>query len=115
MHNMFSHVRKWFPWQERTRRKKEFLAKLKGEPAFQISKNTPTGATFVISNQRTGNLENYYCMGDNSWIGIWDDKSKTFTSRQLELHLTKLKQEATKEYPVHIMGANQYISLVKPS
>ena len=117
---MFAHVRKWFPWRERARRKKEFLDKLKGAPAFKVSKHTPVGAMFMLSNKNTGCLDSYFYTGDNRWAVCGtgprpgNNLSNTFTARQLEMHLTKLVREFGIN-SIHILGENRYLSRIKPS
>ncbi len=118
---MFEHVRKWFPWRERAKRRKEFLNKLKGESTFKIKKNTPRSAIFMLMDNNTGGMDTYVYASDNRWAVCGSSLSitrknlvTTFTVRQLEIHLSKLVRESDPN-SIHIIDENCYLSRVKPS
>lgn len=113
---MFKHVRKCFPWHERTRRKKEFLDKLKGTTTVRIRKNAPVGSIFVVSNYDTGDINTFYNINTNKWrsFGSCESIVTTYSNRSLEMHLSKLIQESTKENAIHIIDESHCVERIKP-
>ena len=83
----------WPPSREKTK-KQEFLDRLKGLSEIRIKSGLPVGVTFVVTNEGTGHVDNYFLMGPNEWIS-WGTTPKPgeavtrqFTSRELEIYLS---------------------------
>jgi len=112
---MFSHIRKWLPWLERERRKKEFLNKLKGTSLIHIRKNAPVGAVFVVFNHNTGDMNTFCNINTNKWACFGSDTltAKVYSKRSLEMHLTKQIQEAGNENLIQFISDGGYIEKVK--
>lgn len=107
-------------WKTGKEKRQEFLDKLKGEVTFQIKENPSAGATFMLANQDTGSIDSYVYLGSDRWVcwgeatGIGDELADVFTRIQLEMHLTKLVREATRENSIRIIDEGNYLTWVKP-
>ena len=89
----------WPPLRERTK-KQEFLDRLKGLTEVQIKNGIPVGVTFMVSDETTGHVDNYFQIGPSEWVA-WgttpkpgESVTQQFTSRELEIHLTDLLRKA---------------------
>ena len=112
---MFEHVRKWFPWRERARRKKEFLNQLKGSSLIHISKNVPVGAIFIVMNYPTGDMNTFCNINTNRWASFGSNGSTviTYSKRSLEMHLSKLIRKAGSDHLVEFINDGGYIERTK--
>ena len=98
---MFNRVKQiLWPNQQQNEKKQEFLDRLKGLTKVQIKDGTPIGVTFMVTNEGTGHVDNYFQMGPEDWVS-WgtspkpeDKVTQQFTTRQLELHLTDMMRKA---------------------
>lgn len=113
---MFAHVRKWLPWQERTKRKKAFLDKLKGIQFIRIHKNAPVGSVFIVLNDNTGDVDTFCHINTNKWTSVKSGNStvRTYSRRSLEKYLSKLIQEADNKKLIHFINDGDYIERIKP-
>ena len=112
---MFAHVRKWFPWRERARRKKEFLNQLKGSSLIHINKNVPVGAIFIVFNHPTGDMDTFCNIDTNKWVSFGSGKNivTTYSKRSLEMHLSKLIRKVGSDHLVEIINDCGYIKRTK--
>lgn len=103
-------------WKTGKEKRLEFLDKLKGTSSFEVSKNAPIGAIFIVTNQNTGEVDSYICVNDNRWTVcgtgpvIRNKLVNTFTTRQLEMHLSKLARGSDAN-SIHIIDQGW----IKPS
>jgi len=110
----------WPPARRREQeRKKEFLDRLRGLTEIQIKKDLPVGVTFVVSNEGTGHVDNYFHMGPGEWIS-WGTSPKpdgmvtaTYTTRELELHLTEQLRAAKPDGKITVLDESCCIDFGK--
>jgi hypothetical protein len=102
---MFEHVRNWLPWNERAKRKKEFVKKLqkphygKRKVRFNNIKNLQQGTMIMVSNNRTGHITSAVLISSDAWAVYGSDLSSvsTKTSVDLEDFFTDMRCEVQIE------------------
>lgn len=88
---MFEHVRNWLPWNERARRKAEFVKKLrhphygKLKVRFKNINSVPIGAMIMVTNNRTGHITSAVLISTNSWGVYGSDLNKPETKTTVDL------------------------------
>lgn len=87
----------------------EFLDKLQGLNEVYIKKDLSIGVAFIVTDNGTGHVDNYFLMGPNEWIS-WgttpkpgNDLTEIYTTRELEIHLTNLQRRATTKEKITIL------------
>lgn len=98
----------WPPTRERTK-KQEFLDKLKGETEVHIKNGTPVGTVFLVTDEGTGHMDNYFLIGPSEWIS-WGTSPKPdgkvtaqYTTRELELYLTDQMRKSRPDGKVTVL------------
>ena len=102
---MFEHVRNWLPWNERDRRKKEFVKKLqsphygKRKVRFKSIKTVQIGTMIMVSNSRTGHITSAVLISKDAWAVYGSNLSSvsTKTSVDLEDFFTDMRCEVQEE------------------
>ena len=104
----------WPKYKEKER-KQEFLAKLKGTSKICIRAGTPVGVTFMVGDQITGYVDQYFQIGPDEWIS-WGqtpnptkEPTRTFTTLELEVYLTKQMRTGSPTKPINIIDENSCI------
>ena len=77
------------------------------------------GVTFMVTNEGTGHVDNYFQIGPNEWIS-WGTSPKPdgevtaqYTTRQLEIHLTELSRKSTPDGQIKMIDESCCIQLSK--
>lgn len=108
----------WPPACERTK-KQEFLDNLKGLTEILIKAGTPVGATFVVTNEGTGHVDNYFLMVPDEWVSWGTSKkpngelTEQFTTRELEIHLTDQLRKARPNGKINLLDESCCIKFGK--
>lgn len=104
----------WPKYKEKER-KQEFLDKLKGIAEIQIKAGTPVGVTFMVTDENTGHVDQYFQIGPGEWIS-WGttpnptkDVTRNFTTRQLEIYLTEQMRKGSPTKPINMIDENSCI------
>jgi len=116
---MFEHIRNWMPWNERERRKKEFVEKLrhphhgKLKVRFKNISSVPIGAMIMVTNDRTADITTAVLLSSNSWAvyGTSLKKPETKTTVDLEDFFTDIRCLAKKEDELHFLDSAQLLDI----
>jgi len=117
---MFEHVRNWLPWNERERRKKEFVKKLqhphhgKLKVRFKNISKVPIGAIIMLSNSRTHHITTAVLLSANSWAVYGTNVNENYTvktSVDLEDFFTDIRVLATDENELVFNDPGQYLDV----
>jgi hypothetical protein len=116
---MFEHVRNWLPWNERDKRKKEFVKKLqnphhgKRKVRFKSINTVPIGAQMMITNNRTGHITSAVLISKDAWAVYGSSLSSvaTKTSVDLEDYLTDMRCEVQEENELIFYDPTQLLDI----
>ena len=105
----------WPPY--RKKKKQEFLDRLQGLSEIQIKVNTPVGTTFTVTDENTGYVDYYFQFGPEEWVAwgttpLPDGRvTRSFSIRELEMHLTELMRKADKKHPIKMIDPSCCIEI----
>lgn len=114
---MFEHVRKWFPWHERAKRKTEFIKKLQeaghGQPKirFKDASKIPVGAMIIIQDDRDGSLLTAVYIGTKWHMVGTNNKSTIISTVEFEDMLTEKRNLASKKDKCIIFDQNELLNI----
>lgn len=108
----------WLTKKEKAERQ-EFLDRLRGLTEVTIRHDLPEGVFFVVSDESTGYIDNYFKMGHNEWV-VWgnrtqkgDKVTRTITTHDLEAHLTDMARNASPNGKVTILDESCCVNFGK--
>lgn len=121
---MFEHVRRWFPWYERARRKADFIKKLQapghGKPKirFKNISKIPAGVMLLLQDYSDGTMLNAIYTGSGDWMVYGNGpllnisgRPKMMTSMEFEDFLTEKRNMATGKDKLLIMDESQLLNI----